>query len=210
MVQESRLCDQTLSGHLFDETDLVELHCKRISNEVLSLASCLGYSDEAVIGIASQVIIIWRNFGVRYWTYDTLDFVLRIFCLDNDGLESEHKDYAAFMGAIGATLFCVDRAVIHSSRGHVGIAEQWLSCASELSFFKLRNSYSFMSQMGKSGADAKHGKPGGSWEKQAAIRAAWASGKFDSRDICAEQECASLGMSFSSARKALRGTPDAS
>lgn len=47
----------------------------------------------------------------------------------------------------------------------------------------------------------------GNRAKQEAIKGIWASGKYSSRDICAEQECAALGMSFSSARKALRGTP---
>lgn len=55
-------------------------------------------------------------------------------------------------------------------------------------------------------ANRLHDKPGGSRQKQAAIRALWASGKYTARDICAEQECAALGMSFSAARKALRGT----
>ncbi len=58
------------------------------------------------------------------------------------------------------------------------------------------------------GAEAVHSKPGGSRDKQKQIRDLWASGKYTSRDICAEQECAALGVSFSTARKALRGTPD--
>ncbi|WNL47911.1 hypothetical protein RKE25_09895 [Dyella sp. BiH032] len=57
-------------------------------------------------------------------------------------------------------------------------------------------------------ANAKHNAPDGSRSRQDAIRRAWASGKYSSRDICAEQECAALGMSFSAARKALRNTPD--
>ena len=40
------------------------------------------------------------------------------------------------------------------------------------------------------------------------IQKIWASGKYKSRDICAEQECAALKLSFSTARKALRNTPD--
>jgi len=63
------------------------------------------------------------------------------------------------------------------------------------------------SKRGRNAANALHNKPGGSREKQASIREAWASGKYNSRDICAEQECAALKMSFSAARKALRGTP---
>ena len=42
------------------------------------------------------------------------------------------------------------------------------------------------------------------------IREIWASGKYRSRDICAEQEAAALNISFSTARKALRNTHDAS
>jgi hypothetical protein len=57
-------------------------------------------------------------------------------------------------------------------------------------------------------ANALHDRPGGSREKHKRIRELWATGNYDSRDICAEQECAALEMSFASARKALRGTPD--
>lgn len=57
-------------------------------------------------------------------------------------------------------------------------------------------------------ADALHDLPGGSREKQENIRNIWASGKYTSRSICAEQECAGLGMSYDSARKALRNTPE--
>lgn len=64
------------------------------------------------------------------------------------------------------------------------------------------------SEDGKRAADSRHDAEGGSRSKQKAIRDAWASGKYTSRDICAEQECGALGMSFSTARKALRNTPD--
>lgn len=61
---------------------------------------------------------------------------------------------------------------------------------------------------GKKAADARHDEPGGAREKQKRIRDIWATGKYTSRDICAEQECAGLNWNFSSARKALRNTPD--
>jgi hypothetical protein len=64
------------------------------------------------------------------------------------------------------------------------------------------------SNKAKQMANARHNKPGGSREKQNLIRKKWASGKYSSRDICAEQECADLGMSFSTARKALRNMPN--
>ncbi len=64
------------------------------------------------------------------------------------------------------------------------------------------------SESAKAAAEAKHEREGGSRWKRQRIREIWASGKYSSRDICAEQEAAELGMSFSTARKALRGTPD--
>jgi len=69
-------------------------------------------------------------------------------------------------------------------------------------------SQAWRKQKAKAAAQAKHGKPGGSHDKQEQMRAAWAGGKYDSRDRCAEEECAALGMSFSAARKALRNTPE--
>jgi hypothetical protein len=57
-------------------------------------------------------------------------------------------------------------------------------------------------------ANARHDRPGGSRDKQRQIREIWASGKYSSRDLCAEEECAALEMSYAAARKALKNTPD--
>jgi hypothetical protein len=65
-------------------------------------------------------------------------------------------------------------------------------------------SVAWRKQTAKAAANARHNRPGGSRDKQRQIREIWATGKYSSRDICAEQECAALGMSFSAARKALR------
>jgi len=62
----------------------------------------------------------------------------------------------------------------------------------------------------KTAANALHDKPGGSRDKQNQIRTIWASGKYSSRSICAEQECAGLNMSYGTARKALTNTPNPS
>ena len=72
---------------------------------------------------------------------------------------------------------------------------------------KLSQKLDDASARGRAAADTLHNKPGGSREKVAAIRNLWASGKYSSRDLCAEQECAQLVMSFSAARKALRNAP---
>jgi hypothetical protein len=62
-------------------------------------------------------------------------------------------------------------------------------------------------QTAKAAANARYNQPGGSRDKQRQIREIWASGKYSSRDLCAEEECAALGMSLSAARKALRNAP---
>lgn len=64
------------------------------------------------------------------------------------------------------------------------------------------------SELGRNAAYALHSKPGGAYEKHAKLREIFASGKYTSRDVCAEQECAGLDMAFSTARRALRNTPD--
>lgn len=60
----------------------------------------------------------------------------------------------------------------------------------------------------RAGANALHDKPGGSRDKVAKIRAAWASGNYRSRTECAEIGGRELGMSYDAARRALRNTPD--
>jgi hypothetical protein len=72
---------------------------------------------------------------------------------------------------------------------------------------KLSQKLDDASARGRAAANTLHNKPGGSRQKVAAIRNLWASGKYSSRDLCAEQECAHLAMSFSAARKALRNAP---
>lgn len=64
-----------------------------------------------------------------------------------------------------------------------------------------------MKEFAAKGGKARALKFGRASEKDA-IRAAWASGKYSSRALCAEQEAAALGISFDTARKALRNTPD--
>lgn len=62
-----------------------------------------------------------------------------------------------------------------------------------------------LSEQGKKGAAIKHKNTN---EAKNELKEIWASGKYTSRDVCAEQECARLNLSFSTARKALRNTPE--
>lgn len=60
----------------------------------------------------------------------------------------------------------------------------------------------------KQAADVRHGRAGGSRDKAGQIRELWASGKFSTREDCAEQESGALGITFGTARRHLRGTKD--
>lgn len=82
-------------------------------------------------------------------------------------------------------------------------AEQVLQKRMSESFIQVEKSES-----ARRAAKARHERPGGSRDKRETLRSLWASGKYSSRDICAEQECAALGISYSTARRALRNTPD--
>lgn len=65
------------------------------------------------------------------------------------------------------------------------------------------------SRKARKAINARHNKPDGSRAKKRKIQEIWATGKYSSRDICAEQEYDALGYkSFSAARKALINTPD--
>lgn len=64
------------------------------------------------------------------------------------------------------------------------------------------------SQKARAAANTSHDKPGGSRHKRRLIQEAWASGKYSSRGVCAEEECAAIGMSYKTARDALRNTPE--
>lgn len=63
------------------------------------------------------------------------------------------------------------------------------------------------SAQGSKAAAAKHGKEGGAWEKRELVKREWQSGKYVNRDRCAEIVARRLGISFSTARKALRKVP---
>lgn len=61
------------------------------------------------------------------------------------------------------------------------------------------------SELGKIGAAARHAP---SREKRKKIQDIWAEGNFTTKEACAEQGCGYLDMSFETARKALRNTPN--
>lgn len=206
-VCNSQLLYQTLAGHSYNDQSLVELHAKRVAEHVVTCAYCTGYYDDALKGVASEIVRGWKSLGVPFWAFDTLDYVVRYLLLENQELESTEKDFGFLLLTCSACLFCLDRAVVHGRRGHIDVAERWLSAAQELRFVRLASPFSIQKTLAKSGAEAKDIKQG-QLEKRLKIREIWATGKYSSRSTCAEQECAALGMSFDTARKALRNTPD--
>lgn len=112
---------------------------------------------------------------------------------------------------LGTAIACCKR-IIHRRYGRNEAAVLWrIACESHIfAILPVIDERDERSKFAKRGAEALHSAKGGSRDKRNKIREIWASGKYNSRDLCAEQECAHLGMSFSTARKALRRTPNPS
>lgn len=64
------------------------------------------------------------------------------------------------------------------------------------------------SDSARQAADAKHGQPGGSREKQAHVRQAWRSGAYGTKDACAADMSSKGLASFEAARDWLKGQPN--
>jgi hypothetical protein len=119
-----------------------------------------------------------------------------MYSIDMKKIEAEIKD---FVKSLAADQIAKVDALVDDYKSSLAVAESALQdniATKEKA-----------SRRARVAAEAKHSKPGGSREKMEIIRSIWATGKYSSRDICAEQESAAIGMSFSTARKALRGTP---
>lgn len=64
------------------------------------------------------------------------------------------------------------------------------------------------SRANRQNVEARHSKRGGSRDKRANVQAEWASGRFKTRDQCATDCHAKVGLEWQTARDALKGTPD--
>ena len=86
----------------------------------------------------------------------------------------------------------------------ISLSESFLFCGAEL-IYQDEAQKDARSLKARKAAILRHSKPGGSHEKQRKIREIWATGKYTTKDRCAEEECRSLGMSYKAARNALIG-----
>lgn len=118
---------------------------------------------------------------------------------------------------------CIDRAAVLGMADFVPVAEsaasspklaakpssKAIAATDSVTDLEL-GSREWRKQNARNAANVLHDLPGGSRDKQNQIRTIWASGKYSTRDLCAEQECAALNMSISVARRALNNTPEPS
>ena len=61
-----------------------------------------------------------------------------------------------------------------------------------------------VSNTNRANVNIRHNQPGGYKERKDRLIEIWKSGKYDSKDRCAEEECGGLDMAFATARKALK------
>ncbi len=107
-------------------------------------------------------------------------------------------DEKALVNLVPALLIIIEE-LLHSEHAHEITTQMFEKLMQDMLARDARSS-----QAAQKAAKARHAD---SRQRQELIREIWATGKYSSRDVCAEQECADLGMSFSTARKALRNTP---
>ncbi len=70
-----------------------------------------------------------------------------------------------------------------------------------------KGSPDWWSERGRAAANARHDLPGGARDLKEQMLNIWASGKYSTKNNCAEQECDALGLSFKAARNALINAP---
>ncbi len=130
-------------------------------------------------------------------------------CQDVGDFLCDEKTQLAEIAAFGLILFERIIQAIKANANHIAVFYMHEALAECLAFVLEDSGIRRRARASaKAAADARHDKPGNSRDKREAIRTLWASGKFSSRDLCVEQESAALNMSISTARKALRNTPD--
>lgn len=89
----------------------------------------------------------------------------------------------------------------------ISLSESFLFCGFEL-LYEREEQKGRRTKRARKAALLRHSRPGGSHEKREKIREIWATGKYDTKDRCAEEECRALDMSFKAARNALIGEPE--
>jgi hypothetical protein len=197
------------------DSQLEALHMRFLA---FAEASRAGYDHEKLIGIGNwqRIVMLDRTEGGdQYLSCSDSALLLKAdgvsYVLDGDQTNFDWIAADVSERLVGFGLHVYVRVI--AGEASVNEAMHLFGLASEimgsLSFRNLsQNGDDALANLARFAANVRHSKPGGSREKRKAIQEIWKTGKYTSRDICAEQECAVLEMSFSSARKALRGTAD--
>lgn len=167
--------------------------------DTLKLAEKINLSQEEIL---SALAAIRRQWGTGY--PGVPQFVV-FDTIDNNPVADSRKYFAA------GVFYFIEHALEFERANNHGESGRFFHEAEEMYAFLRVDTGELFEQFkeiqARNAAEKRHTAPGGARSKALLIREKWASGKYSSRDICAEQESAALGMSFSTARKALRGTP---
>lgn len=122
----------------------------------------------------------------------------------------EHMESDVAITCLLHTLIQVDRALLSQRIDPLEAVAATQSAMQSLTwaenyFRMLQININKRTTQARNAANKSHQRTNEAKEK---IRSIWASGKYSSRSICAEQECGALGISYDTARKALINTPN--
>lgn len=176
----------TSSDYIFQNVGEILIDCTKQANGIVETVKQITKDPQEQRAIAEAAV------NLMNWAVDA-------FGVASEAVKDSNNKEAARLALCKMYLVGVEasRVAIMSKKNDVSVED-----AIEEISRRARQS------VARRGANAVHDKPGGNREKQNRIRSIWASGKYSSRAICAEQECAALGMSYDAARKALRNTPN--
>jgi hypothetical protein len=116
-------------------------------------------------------------------------------CQESDDKESEIRELAKAHGAVEVDELAAKLLYVYA-KDLQAYSLETISSQRQASSERHREVVNFL-----------HDQPNGSREKRQRMREIWASGKYLTREACAEKNYELVGMSFDTAKKALRNQP---
>lgn len=143
MNRDFKLAGLTLTGREYNLKSAFDFYAFKKSHILWEYFICLGYDEEAVLGMASGIVSVWAR--LRHELGDwclgesgTISIILECL-LDTAHPRKKNADIDRHVLIAVTALFCFDRAVSSNSRNRAMVASSWLERADELYYYSSRN-----------------------------------------------------------------------
>lgn len=138
-----QLAGLTLTGREYNDKSAFDFYALTKSHILWMYLISLGYDEESVLQMASEIIIVWARLrhSLGDWSLGesgTISVILECL-LDTNQLSKIDADTDRFVLIVVTALFCFDRAVASNSRNRARAGAKWLERADELYYYSSRN-----------------------------------------------------------------------